>query len=584
MIIDHVEHALYYWFMKLRVPSAEPSVAGPIRRTSFQTEEGEGPNTGTTEQIVIPLSNWTLLKRRGGDMTNSNFNKPRIVVVMVALTLVLGFAQAGHATLALNGPVDPANGYPQFYTDFGGLSLMPCIEVAPTPCLPVGAAEGVDPLQPIVFPNNFPVEFFYWIASPDFTAVDTNGNVTVIEFALEGAFGNEIPEAGQQAVFARKRVRLANLTPGTTVTVTHPFGEDNFVVDAVGVVNVTSDEPPGIPLDFVGVLASNNIGPTLLRWDPAAPPLAPAGYVGDAAIPHTVTGGPNGNIVTVSGGGLAAPLTTDLWSVAGKLFAGAAPGVLSIDRATYAAAGTAINLDVFATSTAGATVTVSGTPEPATPVLMTGDAVGKFFVSTPVASIPTNITVSSTPPGGAATVLGATPQDLVIIDRVFFNSDTGILTVNASSSDQRIPGPTLTAVGFGDLISGVGIFTLAAGSLPPAAVTINSSAGGTHTQPVNVVGGGVPAPNSDTVTITRATFAGRSRNWSVNGRAGAGATVTVSLGNQIVGNATASTRGTWRLLSRGSAIIPNPNAAIRATSSIGGVGNGTVTVRGAVTP
>jgi hypothetical protein len=512
-----------------------------------------------------------------------------MLMVMAALAVVMGFSQPGHATLTAVGPVNPANGYPQFYTDNAGLSLAPCLDVfdvnaVAAGCVPFDAEPTFNPLNPVVFPTNFPSEFFYWIAEPDFGAA-TN---LFARFALEGAFANEVPAANDQIVFARKRFRIEGFTPGATITITHPFGTD-IILDGNadqdgdglvnGIINVTIDEPAGIPLDFAGVLASNLIGPRLFVGNPL--PAALPGYIGDFAASQLVTGGPVRNNITISGGGLNA--TTALWFVAGKIFANA-PGAVSIDRATYSASGTAINLDVFATSTVGAAVTVVGTPVPTPAVPLLEGALGKFFISTPVASVPTAITVSATPAGGgAASLVGASPiPDLVVISRVEYSTSTRVLSINAASSDQRTPGPSLTAVGFGALTGGVGTFPLPPGAIPPATVTVNSSAGGSHTQDVNIVAGGVPAPNppaGDTVTVTQAVFNSRLAAWTLAGRAGARARVTVSLNGVTVGQATAGATGIWRLVVRNSPVIPGVGASVSAISSLGGSASRAVTIR-----
>ncbi len=247
--------------------------------------------------------------------------------LLFALLLVLGFATQSPATLTSAGPVDPIHGFPQFYR--GGVSIAPCLDIfdalgTSAGCVPFDPEPGIfNPSSPMVFPGNFPSEFFYWIAEPAFDVfTDPGDNVQQIRFALEGAFANEIPTAGQQIVFARKRFRVV-VPVGATITIAHPYGTDTFT-DGVapdrppdGEINVTLDEPVGIPLDFTGVLASTLIGPRLLRWDRTVP-APPAGYIGDFLVAHTVTGGRNRNSITITGGGLN--LSTNLWFVAGKPF------------------------------------------------------------------------------------------------------------------------------------------------------------------------------------------------------------------------------------------------------------------------
>src|SRR5690349_12336471 len=67
-----------------------------------------------------------------------------------------GFARAG--------PIDTASSFPQFYQDKTGRALEQCLDAGETD--PCGITASVpDPDQPIVFPTNFPSEFFYWRAA-----------------------------------------------------------------------------------------------------------------------------------------------------------------------------------------------------------------------------------------------------------------------------------------------------------------------------------------------------------------------------------------------------------------------------------
>jgi hypothetical protein len=260
---------------------------------------------------------------------------------IIVLAVLAGVFMASHAMAqgvglgVTAGPVDPANGFPAYYTS-NGLTLMPCLD--PVICAPL---EGVDPLQPISFPDNFPGEFFYWMATPVFTGAGA-ANIKVIEFALEGAFGPEVI-SDEQVVFARSRFRIQDLPAGTigqTITVTHPFGTESFtVVDdgkGLGEVNETFDW--GIVDRFVGVANAPNIGPFL-----TANPLPGDGSIGAAGVGQPVVNGPNGNGITVVGAGLN--LTTNQWDLVGQLFTPTArsAAVLNID-----AVPTADPVDLFA--------------------------------------------------------------------------------------------------------------------------------------------------------------------------------------------------------------------------------------------
>jgi PKD repeat protein len=141
--------------------------------------------------------------------------------------------------------------------------------------------------------------------------------------ALEAAFGNEIPEAGQQVAFARVRIRVDNLIAGSNYTVTTPVGVFNFVAANAGVRGINFTDDVGIdPGVFTGAL-NGALGPFLM-WDSDLPILDAAGreYIGNPSIDHTVTGSPFGtNFFRIQGpsvGGAGVnTIETNLFAVLG---------------------------------------------------------------------------------------------------------------------------------------------------------------------------------------------------------------------------------------------------------------------------
>jgi hypothetical protein len=248
------------------------------------------------------------------------------------------------------GPVDPANGFPSYYTDSNGLTLMPCLDVNNPAC---GLAGLVDETQPVAFPGNFPDEFFYWMATPVFTGAGA-ANIKVIEFALEGAFGPEVI-SDEQVLFARSRFRIQDLpaeTIGQTITVTHPFGTETFtVVDdlkGLGEVNETFDW--GIVPRFLGVANAPNIGPFL-----TANPLPGNGSIGGAGQP--VVNGPNGNGITVVGAGLN--LATNQWDLIGQLYVDTPRSAAVVNITDFPTTG-AGRIELFIVAPGATAVTVTG--------------------------------------------------------------------------------------------------------------------------------------------------------------------------------------------------------------------------------
>jgi hypothetical protein len=275
---------------------------------------------------------------------------------------LLGFARdpnapildAGGATVPARsvGPVDVRYGFPVWYRDDTGLRLQTCIDGTvicanplPDPGLPPSVTDTL---------LNFPAEVFYNRAV---ATINVNGNKQILTLTVQGGFPDGVA-VGEQIAFARIRVRLAGLQLGATYTVTHPFGVDTFVAGfgkggggggggggaevggAGGVVGVVGAANGGVATptinstvnvgcgvgggtcDFTKLLRSRIT--RFIRWDPAVAPAAPAGYVGDPAIPHEIVGSPFGtNIFRVDGPDVGGPgintIQTNLFTVTGKI-------------------------------------------------------------------------------------------------------------------------------------------------------------------------------------------------------------------------------------------------------------------------
>lgn len=421
-----------------------------------------------------------------------------IAIPLLAIGLIAGFSttevRAQAQGLATVGPTDPANGYPQYYQDKGGLALEPCLAntAVGDPC--AIAADVPIPGQPIVFPTNFPDEFFYWTANARIRPLAGSNNFRAdLTMALEGAFGGATGGVvnGEQIVFARFRFRVTGgLTPNASYTVTHPFGVRTFIASATGTINVTEDQGCGaVPpaCNFAGVLTSTNVGP-FLRWSSAAP-TPPVGYIGDPNVDHAITGSPFGtNFLRIVGPNVGGPgintIQTTLFSVTGKIFNGVLQTALTIDRTSYARTAAGSEIDLFAHSVGGATIVGSATGIPTT--TLTKDATsGRFFARIALAAgaaIPPFVRYTATATGSDPTVRDAPVIDEVTITNVSYTLATKTLTVNATSSDP-VGAPTLTASGsplepLGTLTGGVLNVVLNA---PPYQVTVTSSKGGTDT-------------------------------------------------------------------------------------------------------
>lgn len=230
-----------------------------------------------------------------------------------------------NAALSAVGPIDPAHGFPVWYQDSTGLALELCLNLRDLLC--PAFPSNVDPRLPVSFPSNFPEEAFWWSGEAQ-VSVDGGGSVLLV-LALEAAFANEAPRAGDRLAFARLRIRGRGLPLGT-YRITHPYGVQTFNVNTTAgrQINFTEDTGAATVENFNTAL-SGPVGPFLI-WDPEIPPAAPAGYVGNPNFLHEVVGSPLGtNFLKVerqvAGGEFVTVGFTDLFALSGKVAQIAAP-------------------------------------------------------------------------------------------------------------------------------------------------------------------------------------------------------------------------------------------------------------------
>lgn len=537
---------------------------------------------------------------------------------ILAVLVLFGFAGDSHGTLsAVSTQLTPpqfatldlpspgtSTGFPRWYQDSLGQALDLCLSAALSPnVVPVAGTPPalmclVDPPllfpdNPLSWPTNFPDEAFWFAADASIT-LPQGGALYVA--AIEAAFANEVAAVGDQISFARIRIRVDIPEPGGTYIVTHPYGVNVFnnVAPGIRAINFTSDVgvSPGIPgnpptpPNFNGALFGA-IGPFLNRTlDGVTPALIPVGaelFIGDPNIDQLVIGSPFGtNFFRIEGPNIGGPgvnvVQTNLFRIAGKVFTDPLPTPLVLDRAGYSRSATGIDVSVFASSAPTATVEVSGLGIPPS-TFLASDGAGKFFgMIRDLAAVPSPTTVTASRPGDAPTSLTTTPVDLVDITKAEFNMTTDILTVEANSSDTGTGANavTLTAVGFGPLTSTAGVGSLTvpvASGLPPASVTVTSSAGGVDTHPVTII-------PDDVITITAASYQTRGSTWTVSGTGSEpGNTITVNLGISAIGSTIVDAAGAWRLAVRNSLVIPGPGAVVSAVSSQGGQATRAVIIR-----
>src|SRR5216117_4088033 len=289
------------------------------------------------------------------------------IVACVMLTAGWASAQQAQGLLRVGAP-DPANGYPKWHMDRNGLQLGQCLVTpADDPCALAGTFPN--PAAPIVFPTNFPDEFFYMRATARIDGIGGGIGRADLGYALEGAFGGATVTAadgaGAQIVFARFRIQVtAGLVPGATYTMTAPYGTQSFVATATGTINFTSDQGcAAAPCNFASLLTNTNVGP-FVRWDATSAP--PAGFIGQPAVDHGITGSPFGNnFFRLTGPNVGGPgvntVQTNLFSITGRLFVRPATTTSLTSTPNPSTVGQAVTLRATVSPVAPATGVPDGT-------------------------------------------------------------------------------------------------------------------------------------------------------------------------------------------------------------------------------
>jgi hypothetical protein len=512
--------------------------------------------------------------------------RSHLIRSMIVVLLLMLCAGPASAQLERFGPVAPANGYPSWYQDKTGLSL--------EFCQPLNQAEldggwclllAGDTTAPEVFPTSFSEEHFYWAGNA--TVPMPNGGSAILVLALEGAFGGGPVLAGDQIVFARIRIRFDAPADGV-YTVYHPYGTE--VIQAIGGERVFVTQDVGLGAGFDGAL-SGRIGPFLLAANaPGGAELPAIGgpvpgklYIADPARLGPVTGSPvinpadnlPQNYFRIVGPGVN--VGTNNFSLMGRVFTGAIPGRLTIDRASYALPTVnAAKLDVFASAFPTTQGHVPGqSPAPVTAPLLAfypapcsvsqtgtlGAPAGvagqqmlsdgsSFYGQVQSTALPAAVCVGDLTARNAAgqivPIFNQAPvADQVTITKALYDPSNANLLVEAVSSDA-VNAPVLTVSGYGDMTSG----TKTALTVAPASkVHVLSSKGGQADLLVTTTAGGssggpnpIPIAQNDAATVTedsgQTSIAVLANDLVNNGPIPAGSTVAIvlspSLGSAVV--------------------------------------------------
>jgi hypothetical protein len=459
----------------------------------------------------------------------------RWLSLLTVCFMFAAYCTTAQAALQAVGPANPIDLYPTWYQDTSGLAIDQCLDPSAATggipfCTLLGAPGYIADTTP-VFPSNYPVEVFYWVAD---AIVNTTGglNSTIkLRFALEQTWALGVQTPGQQITFMIVNMQKSdNLPPNGTFTVTHPFGSFTFTTDALG---TTSKGPSGqafrvrdditpIPLVFNTLLPAptTHIGPFLKASAtpggaplPFITPVAGKTFLANPLVLTNVTGSPLGalrNNVTITGtgigGGAVNSVTQNLFQIQGKV--APPPGTaIAVTSSSYSRSATAGQVTVFATSLPTANLSVSGAGFPTTTMTQNPLIPGSFFASivatTPglLPGVPPLVSIVNTL--DALLVPVPPPTTHVLVDGVSisaanFNPLTGIMTIKAVSTDTVAPLPVLTVPSLAPLavppalqtagptldpITGILTTPVAA---PPVTITVSSSKGGSATATVTV--------------------------------------------------------------------------------------------------
>ncbi|MFJ4345166.1 Ig-like domain-containing protein [Pseudomonas sp. NPDC089401] len=406
-------------------------------------------------------------------------------------------------------------GYPMWYKDANDLSLELCQSRATSsraPGAPGAPAymctllpePGVyDDALPLVFPDNWPPEMFWFLAETAIPQVGNSGyELEVYVAGLEAAFAAENPVDGDQQSFARIRIRASVPRPGT-YTITHPYGVDTVNVTTAGrrAINITRDIGIGAPGNFSGALGGN-LGPWLRGVGGPYTEVNPdtgasETFVGDPNITEAVTGSPfNTNFVRIDGP--AGTIQTNVFTLSGKVLDQRAQTPVTLERATYSRNAAGSRVEVFAKAPNTASVCMRnglalvGTPPSPCQFSLLPDNNGLFFSQQLSQAAPPSVvvvTASTTTGGTRPTSLSSKLTDVVKVSTARYDWANKRLVIEARSSDEVVV-PDLLAQGYGRLSKSGTLQTLTVNDLaqPPASVTIKSAHGGSDVEPVVVVG------------------------------------------------------------------------------------------------
>ncbi|MEO8642620.1 Ig-like domain-containing protein [Pseudomonas sp.] len=444
---------------------------------------------------------------------------PRLALNALGLTLSLSGSAFAELAAVDPGPYTFATGkFPIWYQDNNLLSMELCQSRAASSRVPAATppaymctllpAPGIfDDTLPMVFPDNWPDEAFWFLAGTTIPNNAAGYGMDAYVAGIEAAFAGGNPLDGDQISFARIRMRI-NVPVAGTYTITHPYGVETVNVTTPGrrAINITRDIGVGASGVFNGAL-SGAIGPFLSSVNGPYTEVNPdtgaiETFVGDPNLTEQVTGSPNNtNFVRIQGP--AGTIETNLFTLSGKVLDNRAQTHVDLNRATYrrttSGTGTSTRVEVFGKADNSSTLcfreSVALVPgPPPTPCLtnMVGDGTGMYFGQRLFnGPVPPVVVLTATNPAGTTrpTAVSSKLVDLVKIQTARYNWSDHSLLIEATSTDE-VAVPDMVAQGYGRLSKSGTLQKITVADLPqpPATVTVKSAAGGSDTEPVVVVG------------------------------------------------------------------------------------------------
>lgn len=442
---------------------------------------------------------------------------PRFALNTLGLTISLTGSAFAQLAAVDPGPYTFATGkFPMWYQDNNQLSMELCQSRAASSRVPVSTPPaymctllpepGVfDDTLPMVFPDNWPPEAFWFLAETNIANNGAGFGVDAYVAGIEAAFASGNPVDGDQQSFARIRIRV-NVPVAGTYTITHPYGVETVNVTTPGrrAINITKDIGIGAPGNFSGAL-NGAIGPFLRSINGPYTEVNPdtgniETFVGDPNLTEAVTGSPfNTNFLRIDGPSGVGSIQTNLFTVAGKVLDNRQQTHVAIDRATYRRTSAGVRAEVFAKADSSTTLCfretlalLPGPPPTPCQTSLLGDNNGLFFGQRlGTGTLPSVVVVTATNPAGTTrpTAVSAKLTDVVKIQTARYSWANHSLLIEATSTDE-VAVPDMVAQGYGRL-SKTGTLqkiTVADLTQPPATVTVKSAAGGSDTEPVVVVG------------------------------------------------------------------------------------------------